>query len=630
MHGFIAAFGRAAGDLTRETLVASLDGLSADHVHLLTSDDGMRAAVIAPPRPGTSPAVLWERGSAMGLAVQGYLLLDDSAPTAGHLARFLHTVAERGLDRALSEVIAGSFNLAVLDTARGELLVANDRLGSIPLYFVSGPDGGVVTTIPGLLGLGSRSESAPDWTACAEILYTGYTLGDRYVIRGSRRLHGASILRWDARAGCLETRETSLDPSRIAPAPGPADLDDLGDRLEAACRRLARMGGRTALFLSGGMDSRLILAAWPGDAPLHCYSYGPERFVDVAVARAVATAHGAPFTHVPLSGDAVAASVEDAARWGGVPLFPNRYLAARRAREDGFDAVLDGCLGDAYFGGSYYKFQSKFSRRARYAEKLDLFVDHSVARVGPDALVDAMWGELFDPATDEWAASHLSPAVAARLAAAKDDIRQDAWREVRRLASWHDSASVLLREFRVANRNWHYITQQAVASRRFLRVDMPLIADCSLLEALYRLPPAETAFRKLQIRLFRRRYPELAALPYAGSLLPLSRPPLLHHWASRLRGRGLSLPFMAPAIAGATQDFDEWDEWLRGSAALRARTVELLGAIGFAESERLQSRMDDVAQGRTRGVGELVHLAGLAPLLEARTVRMAARSLGPT
>src|SRR4029453_7521412 len=123
MQGVIAAFGRAARDLTRETLVASVGGLAADHVHLLTSDDGMRAAVIAPRRPGTSPAVLWERGSAIGLAGQGYLVLGGAAATAGHPERFLHTVAERGLDRALSEVIAGSFNLAVLDTARGELLV---------------------------------------------------------------------------------------------------------------------------------------------------------------------------------------------------------------------------------------------------------------------------------------------------------------------------------------------------------------------------------------------------------------------------------------------------------------------------------------------------------------------------
>jgi hypothetical protein len=626
MHGLVAAFGRSARDLTRETLVASLDGLAADHVHLFAGDDAMRVAVLASPIPGAAPAVLWGRGGTLGLAVEGYLLLDDAAPAASHSQRLLHIIAQHGLDAALSEVVAGSFNLAVLDVARGELVIANDRLGSIPLYYVSGPDGGVVTTIPGLLGLGRRDALAPDWTACAEILYTGYTLGDRYVVAGSHRLRGASVLRWDARAGCLETRVTRLDPTVVPPASGPADLDDLGDRLEAACRRLARVGGRTAHFLSGGMDSRLLLAAWPGDEPLHCYSYGPEQFADVAVARAIATARGAMFTHVPLSGDAVAETVEDAARWGGVPIFPNRYLAARQISEDGFDAVLDGCLGDAYFGGSYYKYQARFSRRARYAEKLDVFVDHSVARVGLDALVEAMWGEVFDPAADDWATRHLSPSVVARLAAAKDDIRQDVWSEIRRLATWHDSVSVLLREFRVANRNWHYIAQQAVACRRFLRVDFPLIADWPLLEALYRLRPAETAFRKLQIRLFRRRYPEFAALPYAASLLPLKRPALLHHWAPRLRKRGLHLPLMAPVIAGSTPDFDEWDQWLRGSPALRARTVELLGALGFAEPDRLQSRMDDIAQGRERGEGELVHLAGLAPLLETRNLRVAARS----
>ena len=76
---------RRRGSLTRETLVASLlDGLSADHVHLLTSDDGMRAAAHrAAARPGTCACGALgarERHGARGAGLSA--ADDDSAPTA--------------------------------------------------------------------------------------------------------------------------------------------------------------------------------------------------------------------------------------------------------------------------------------------------------------------------------------------------------------------------------------------------------------------------------------------------------------------------------------------------------------------------------------------------------------------
>ena len=106
MHGLIAAFGRAARDLTRETLVASLEGLAADQVHLLAGDDAMRVAVLTPPIPGAAPAVLWGPGGTRGLAVGGYLLLDDRAPAAGHPERLLHLIAQQKELAALRSEVA--------------------------------------------------------------------------------------------------------------------------------------------------------------------------------------------------------------------------------------------------------------------------------------------------------------------------------------------------------------------------------------------------------------------------------------------------------------------------------------------------------------------------------------------
>ncbi len=613
MHGLIAAFGSASRHLSVDAVLARLGGAAREDVHLIAHDAGV-VAVVAPRIPGGPPAVARTPDGDLRLAVSGYLLLDspEAADRHGHL--LLAEIRTRGIEAALREVVAGSFVLAVLDPANGRFTVANDRMGSIPLYYWEVPGGAILTSVPAFLQLGDPSPGRLDWTACAELLRIGYTLADRSPLDGVRRLGPASLLTWNPGEDRLTLSATDNDPLKAKPVSAPVDLAEIDERLTAACRRLTRLGGRTAHFLSGGMDSRLLLAAWPGEAP-PCYSYGPAEFADVAIARAVAAERGSAFVHVPLPGDAVAAALGDMSRFGGLPIFPNRFLASRRVRDDGHDTVVDGCLGDAVFGGSYYKHQGYLSPAGRRLQGLAQFKDHSVRRVGLDAVVEAALHSMVDATADAWVSRVLGPEVARRLAAATDDIRHDVWTDIRRLAATEDSAAVVLRNYTILNRNWHGIAQQAVMSRRFLRVFYPIPCDTPLLEALLRIPPRETAFRRLQIRLLCARYPRYAALPYAASLLPLRRSFRLHHWAPALRRRfGSRMPFLRPAVPHAAARYNEWEAWLGESAALRALAGRSIVEAGFADAPRLHQHMAAVADGRERGSGDLGTMAALAHL----------------
>jgi hypothetical protein len=48
VHGLVAGFGRAAPCVTREALIASLNGLTAEHLHLSTDALGTAVAIIDP------------------------------------------------------------------------------------------------------------------------------------------------------------------------------------------------------------------------------------------------------------------------------------------------------------------------------------------------------------------------------------------------------------------------------------------------------------------------------------------------------------------------------------------------------------------------------------------------------
>lgn len=620
MHGLVVGVGRAAPLVSHPALLASLPGLRPEHLHLSTECPSAAVAVLDPGLPGSLPPFTRDPACPLQLALTGYLVCDRPGPPASHPQALLGMVHAHGLTRALGEIAAGSYVLATFDTKTGEVSVANDPMGTIAVFHAEVPGGAIITTIPSLLRLGGLLPAEPDWTAAAEMVYIGYTLSRRYMLAGSQRLPTASILRWVPGRARLEMLGSGHDPLR-APSDGlPPQVDEVGDLLERACRRLVGLGGRTASLLSGGMDSRLLLAAWPRELELPAYSYGPTDFADVAVARCAAAVRGSRFVHVPLPPDEVAANLDDIWRFAGPPSFPNRYLAARRIREDGYDSVLDGYLGGAFLGGEYYRYQRRLRRWGWLEEKLGRISDVPVRRVGLDALAEIIWTDIVDPVGDEWARAFLGPEAAARFAARKDEIRQDLWTDLRALASVHDSAARVLGYHLAMNRSAHYIAQQGMLCWRFVRPYFPLTNDVALMAALMRLRPRQVGQRRLQIRLFRRRYPAYAAVPYANSLVPVGRHPLVHVWGPTLRR--LSGGWPRPAITGTAPDYDEWDTWLRGSARLRDYTVTRLASLGMADARPLRAKMDEIAAGRERGAGELVHLASVAALLEPAGVRV--------
>mgnify|MGYP003694754211 CR=1 FL=1 len=257
----------------------------------------------------------------------------------------------------------------------------------------------MVTTIPRAARTGQplRIRSGLGPPARRFSIPAAIPLGDRYVIRGSRRLHGASILR------CGRGERAAWGPGDI-----PRSQRDSAARDRRRSGRPLGIGSRPPagglpvwgappIFRAAAWTQRLILAAWPGGAPAPLlHSYGPEAIRRCRGgpgrrhrARRRTTMSRSPATRV-------AASVEDRPLAGGVLSRTATWPALAGSARMDLTRSLDGCLGDAYFG-SYYKFRSRFSRRARYAEKLrPLRPDHSVAPGRPlTPSWDATWGELF-------------------------------------------------------------------------------------------------------------------------------------------------------------------------------------------------------------------------------------------
>jgi Glutamine amidotransferase domain len=570
-------------------------------------DGEISVAVFAPSRPVAGFA--WCPSGALGLAVDGYMITAGSRANEDRRA-LLDLIEDRGVEEALRSVVTGSFNLVALDVRRRVFTIANDRLGSIPLYYALVAEGCVASTHPAILRLTGLVDGALDLTGLAELMYLGYTVGERHVLRDVHVLPAASLLSWDSHRRSCVISQTALNPFAVMPRPGPPDVDEIAATVSTACRRLARLGKRVAHLQSGGMDSRLILAAWPEESELPCYTYGQPQLADVPVARSVAGVRRAPMRRICPHGDSVAEHLDDMYLANGPHVWPDRYLTARAIRDDGFDAVLDGFLGGLLIGGGQ-RTEAYFSRLNGHARLLNASFDYRVSKIGLEHVTETLFNHIVDRRADGFLRDWLHDDVASELAQQKVNVVQDIFDDLKRLMPPNDSLVVLLRNFKLANGQIHNLVQQGVTCRRFVEAYYPLATDVALLESLLAVDSRQTAYRKVYVSLYKRHFPEYAELPLAASGIPVRRSPLWHQWASRLRSRGFRVPFSSNGVLGTVSTANDWDYWLKGSSLLRAKAIEGLTAGGLCDPKRVAARMRDIAEGRSEGCGDLFHLAGM-------------------
>ena len=159
----------------------------------------------------------------------------------------------------------GMFALALYDAERQVVLLARDRAGEKPLFYLR--TGGTLRFASELKGLLADSTLArriePESLDC--FLMFGYVPAERCILQGFSKLPPAHALKFDLRDGSAKVWRYWALPTLAAPAGHDAvDEDALLDELEAllqdAVRRQLVADVPVGVLLSGGVDSSLITA----------------------------------------------------------------------------------------------------------------------------------------------------------------------------------------------------------------------------------------------------------------------------------------------------------------------------------------------------------------------------------
>ncbi len=439
----------------------------------------------------------------------------------------------------------GIFAIAILDKPKRKLLLTNDRLGMYPVYYAA-QEGNLV------FGSGVRAiladpgvDRAVDQLAVAQMLTFDHLLFDRTLLSSVRLLPQASLLTFID--GDLQIRPywQVQYPEFYENRSEEALLEQLQFFLKQAVRRQAPGDEPAGLLLSGGLDSRAVLACLLDEAPdktIHTFTWGIPGCDDARIAAEVARKLGTPHHFFELKPDFLLEKADEAVRMtGGMGNLINLHALATLEEEAVYAQVIyKGFLGDAMTGFAIRRrFWAGYEPETRQAVHWDVHTAQGVIGYNPTeqqaAFTNSFLSQIQCGLREEYRAG-MDEAGVPLLAAQRlhFDLRQ--------------------RVPRMTTKGVDVVRSRAHVRTPFL--------DNDLLDFVIGVPPGYHYDRYLMRTAFLRAFPQLAQIPLTDTGLPMIdcardimiRTQNMVKWHLRQRGLGrLAGPQRRPY-----KDYNTW------------------------------------------------------------------------
>lgn len=271
----------------------------------------------------------------------------------------VHAYAEWG--EACLTRLDGMFALAILDERRKSVLLARDPMGIKPLYWAR-TDRHVVfgSEIRAILASGLVPREL-DVDGVADLMTWEYVPGEGTLLRRVKKLGAGCVLHLDLASGSqriTRTWDVPADPEDRVRSEGEW-LELLGETLDRAVRRQLVSDVPLGAFLSGGVDSSLVVSSM-GDTHGFAVGFDDPSYDERPWARRVARHLGVALTEEvlrPRVGELFERLVEHFDDPIGDSSTFATYLVSRLARQH-VTVVLSGDGGDELFGG-YETYQAQ-------------------------------------------------------------------------------------------------------------------------------------------------------------------------------------------------------------------------------------------------------------------------------
>jgi asparagine synthase (glutamine-hydrolysing) len=324
------------------------------------------------------------------------------------------------------------FALALWDEQEKCLLLARDRFGQKPVYWTPLGDGLLFASEVRALLASGLVERRINKAGLRSFLCYGAVQGPDTIVAGVRLLPRATSLNWRVREA--PRQRTYWEPAHEQ---RPVVAEDLRDAFTAAVKRHLISDVPIGLFLSGGVDSSIVVASACHEAKGAVKSLSvvfpdqPDES-EAEHARRIAQSVGADHTEIPVTGSDMLSMLNQALDSLDQPTIDgiNTYIVSRAARQAGLTVALSGVGGDELFGG-YPSFTnvSRLLKLRRTIAPARALVRRLLKRSMPST---PLWSKLLDVLD---APAHLVPVYLIRrrlftsrwLRALAPTIRSESW-----------------------------------------------------------------------------------------------------------------------------------------------------------------------------------------------------------
>jgi asparagine synthase (glutamine-hydrolysing) len=475
----------------------------------------------------------------------------------------------------------GRFSGAIWLERAGRLLVVNDRFGLTPLYYTQKLGGlAFASSIKPLLGRTGMSPRLGE-AGVAQFFAFLYLLDDQTLFADIRALPPACLLTYTVATGALRIDRywDALELFAASSRSGPGS--DTGERIAAAfgasVERCVRDAPGLGLSLSGGLDSRTLLAAIPRATPLTCVTLGMQGSIDRTIAARLARFADRPIYHSVLDNGFLRGFEDHLRRM--VRLTDGHYASSCIVipsldlyRALGIRVLLRGHGGELMHMNKAYAFSADRSIMARSGDTLGDWLFRRLSGSAPGGSI-----------------------LTKRYRRSAETLARSAFD-----ACFGQSADIEASLHRIC----HFFVAHGI--RRAMGLSMAKFDsvaetrlpyfDAELIAALMAAAPAMKIGDGLHAMLLQRYAPEFLKVPNANTGAPIGA-----SWLRRTSIHGMNRVLAKLGVDGY-QPYERIGLWLRGPLLPMVRRI-LLGETcldrGVLDPGAVRRTLDEHAEGRT-------------------------------
>ena len=437
--------------------------------------------------------------------------------------------------------LKGSFVLALWDAKIKQLLIGNDRFGTRPLYYVQKPALFTFSSeMKAFLGFPQFSREL-NFQAISELFSFGFILEEKTLLKEVSLLPPASIL-----SGASDKLELGSYWKAFFCDYNPGfskekAVEQAHSLLEQSVRQNISSIASPGLFLSGGLDSRLLLGLATKHNPnLQTFTFGTKNSLDVYLASQIAHSLGVPNHWFEISPDFLISWAEkgvwytegmsNCLNFAGIEVLP--------AVREKSTTLMNGYGRNELFG----------------------FLSGNLAKHYHFGRVDKLAGQLYSNLCRLFSPREQSVLFTPEV---YKSIQDFAFESIGRVLSVtpEKSGFTKLYNFMLTQRNRRLNLLGIIMDHSYLEYSLPFF-DYDLVDFALSLPASERVWAKFYRYFLIRKFPGLAKIPYQRSGLPLTAP-LSLILAKRILER-CGVRVIGKVLSQLTPSYLDYPSWTRG------------------------------------------------------------------